>query len=326
MPSHKLHKRSRRKSRRKGPQRADLVLNFALTAPTNYISIPMALSMINRKLFSSNYTYAVESVTLFTTTASNPDIRIQTIPDNWPSRNSLVKAYHLWKDMRGKVLDQNPSLAGTWSDFKPAFDKDHTIAWQAGTPGLRPIDGNYVLMAPAAEWEQAQIVMPQHDVDPATGTPDPAITHYLHVLGDDDAASASLGIIKGYASTRATVHLEDPDDSEFDASNWMITLFDEGSADPELAANVTESNDRPPYDQDDYPGTGTNMANGQFQGYLSCMYDVATGAAKSSDSIGGFLAPAGLIKTVSTSTAGTEFLQIRLVPGSYKGVAAERLA
>ncbi len=321
--------RSRRSHRRrkKGPQRSELVLNFALTeSGTHYISIPYAMSIVNRQLFRGARTYAVSGVSLYTKTAgSQPNVMLSTIPDNWPTNNAIVKAYHLWKQMNDKVLDDNPSIKGTWSDFKPAFDEDHTVLWDAGAPSLRPVDASYTLATAPAEWQQAEIVFPQHHVDPGTGLPLAAVTRHLHVLGPDDAVKDTVGIVLGYQSTRSTVQAEDPADDSVDASNWMITLFDEGSSDPELIGYVAEENDEPPYDQDEYPGADTNFVGGNFQTYLACSYDPATGTSKTADHDSGFLAPLGLIKIESTSVVGTEFLQIRLAAGDYKGCLSESI-
>jgi len=324
---------SYRKRRSRGSQRSELVLNFALSETgTHYISIPYAMSIVNRKLFRSSRTYAVAGVSFYTQTAStSQSVRIATIPDNWPANNAIVKAYHLWKQMNDKVLDDNPSLKGKWSDFKPGFDEDHTVAWDAGVPSLRPIDAGSALSLVPAEWQQAEIVFPQHsvDLDPVTGisTPLPAVTRHLHVLGDDDAAKDTVGIIKGYESTRATVQAEDPADDSVDPSNWMITLFDEGSSDPELIGYVVEENDQPPYDQDDYPGATTNLAGGTFQTFMSVFFDPATGATQNSTHDSGFLAPLGLMKIEysRTGAAGVNILQVRLVPGSYNGCMSESI-
>lgn len=320
--------RSRRK--RKSPQRSELVLNFVLDASgTHYISIPYAASIQNRKLFRGARTYAVSSIALIAKTAgTNPTVlSVATIPDNWPSNNAIVKSYHLWKQMNDKILEDNPSLKGTWSDFKPAFDADHTVKWDAGVQSLRPVDADLTLGATPAEWQQAEIVFPQHQVDAATGLPLAAVTRHLHVLGADDAGKDSVGIIKGYESTRSTVQTEDPADDAFDASNWMITLFDEGSSDPELAAYVVAENDEPPYDQDDYPGATTNLDGGVFQTSLSCAFNPATGATKTRDVSEGFLAPLGLLKIVTDASveAGSNILQIRLVPGTYNGCLSESI-
>ncbi len=319
-----------RRRRKRSPQRSELVLNFALTSSgTHYISIPYAASIQNRKLFRGARTYAVSSIALIAKTAATTPtvLSVATIPDNWPANNAIVKAYHLWKEMNDKILEDNPSLKGTWSDFKPAFDADHTVLWDAGVQSLRPIDADITLSAAPAEWQQAEIVFPQHSVDAATGLPLAAVTRHLHILGDDDAAKDSVGIIKGYESTRSTVQAEDPADDAFDASNWMITLFDEGSSDPELAAYVTEENDRPPYDQDDYPGADTNLDGGVFQTSLACAFNPATGATKNKDISAGFLAPCGLIKIVTDATVevGQNILQIRLAAGDYNGCLSESI-
>lgn len=319
---------AKRKSRRRRTPAVELTLNFALTeAGTNFISIPAALSMVNRKLYRSGYMYAVASVSLHATQAGfQPDCRVLTLPNSWPVRNGLVKSYHLWRQMNDKVLDDNPSLQGKWADFKPSMDAEHTASWQADNIGtLRPVDGGNVLYLAPEEWDQAQIVFPQHYVDPATGAPLAAVNRFLHVLGPDDVGADTVGIVQGYQDTRATVHAEDPADDPVDANNWMITLFDEGSSDPELADIVIDENDQPPYDQDMYPGADTNAANPHFQGYLKCLYDPLVGAAKNVDSMPGFLAPLGLLKIITSDVGGQEYLQIKLVPGNYRGVLAERI-
>lgn len=309
-------------------QPAELTLNFALTeSGTHYISIPACLSIVNRKLYRGARDYAVSSVKLFSTTSdSTPNAKITTLPTNWPCRNAIVKAYHLWRKMNDKVLEDNPSLQGKWADFKPAFDEDHTVSWVAdGIGTMRPVDSSYALYATPAEWDQAQITFPQHHVNPTTGEPIAAVNRFLHVLGPDDDAKDTLGIIQGYQDTRATVQAEDPDDDPVDGSNWMITLFDEGSSDPELTAQVIDENDQPPYDLDNYPGADANGIGGTFQGYLACNFNVATGATKTQDVLDGFIAPLGLIKVETTAVAGNEFLQINVAPGFYKGCASESI-
>lgn len=321
-----MAKRKSSRKTRKAPQRSELVLNFALVDGTNYISIPFAMSIINRKLFRSARTYAVSGVSLYTKTdGSTPNVQISTLPDNWAVRNATKKGFYLWKQMNDKILEDNPSLKGTWSDFKPSFDADHTVLWDAGSPSLRPMDASFALALSPAEWQQAEIVFPQHSVDPGTGEPLAAVTRHLHVLGADDAAKDSVGIVHGYQSTRTTVQAEDPADDAVDPSNWMVTLFDEGSSDPELFSYVVDENDRPPYDQDEYPGADANYDGGQLQCYLACSFNTTTGATKTADHAGGFLAPLGLMKIESTSVSGTNWLQIRLAPGMYHGCAAESM-
>ena len=319
------------RNKRRRIQPAELTMNFALTeAGTHYISIPAVMSILNRKLYRSCRDYMVADVRLYSqTSGSVPNCKITILPSNWPTRNGLVKAYHLWRNMNKKVLDDNPSLQGTWADFKPAFDADHTTYWDPAQGGngigtLRPIDSGGIAYQPG-EWDQAEITYPQHHVDIATGAPLPAVNNFLHILGPDVGGQDSVGIVQGYQDTRATVQAEDPADDPVDANNWMITLFDEGSSDPELAAQVIEENDRPPYDQDMYPGADTNGIAGVFKGYLACNFDVATGATKTQDAISGFIAPLGLIKIETTAVSGTEFLQINLVPGPYNGCMSESI-
>lgn len=315
----------RKMSRVPRVEEAELILNFALTETgTHYISIPAVLSILNRKLFRAARDYAVSGISLYSlTSGSKPNAKITTLSNNWPTKNAIVKAYHLWTEMNQKVLDDNPSLQGRWADFKPGFDSEHTVQWVANGIGtMKPVDSAGNLYATPNEWDQAQITLPQHEVNPGTGVPIAAVNRFLHVLGADDLGSDSLGIIQGYQETRATVQLSDPADDLLNPSNWMITLFDEGSSDPELAGQIADENDQPPYDRVQYPGAVTNGIGGQVQGYLACNFDVATGATKTQDVLPGFICPLGLIKLETTDITGTEFLQIRVAPGMYKGCAS----
>ncbi len=315
-----------KRRQKRGPtiEDAELTLNFALTSTgTHYISIPCVLSILNRKLFRAARDYGVSSVSLYSlTSGGSPNCKVSVLPNTWPMKNAVVKSYHLWKQMNDKVLEDNPSLQGRWADFKPSFDSVHTQQWVANGIGtLKPVDAAVNFYAAPDEWDQAQITLPQHSVD-AAGDPLAAVNRFLHILGPDDDPNDTLGIIQGYQETRATIQPTDPADDLVNPSNWMIKLFDEGSSDPELATVVQEENDQPPYDRTQYPGAAGNGIGGQVQGYLACNFDVITGATKTQDMIGGFIAPLGLLKIETTDITGTEFLQIKIAPGLYKGCAS----
>jgi hypothetical protein len=169
-------------------------------------------------------------------------------------------------------------------------------------------------------------VLPQHDVNTGTGVVLPADEFQGHMLGANlgsAGAWTSVRLIQGYSDTRAQVQAEPlvPGDM---SESWMTQLTDDGSQEPELAQNIEDANDLPPYDLDDYPGGDGTFNNGVLQS--ACI----TSAAILSDKDLGFKAPLGLIKVISSTTgdgSGVGFmLKITLVPGKYRGLMATEVS
>jgi hypothetical protein len=97
---------------------------------------------------------------------------------------------------------------------------------------------------------------------------------------------------------------------------------DEMSAD--IIQNVTNFNDMPPYDLDNYPGGDTQAPTAEYvdTGIVS-NYGDATVFSKAV--IPGFISPLGLLKFTTYDFAEEEDISmiINLVPGNYKGILAE---
>jgi len=104
-------------------------------------------------------------------------------------------------------------------------------------------------------------------------------------------------------------------------------LTDSGSQEPELADVIEDSNDQPPYDTDEYPGSSTNADVAVICGYGAISPQEVDGR------IGGFVAPCGLVEIQITGfdAAGTKIadaqmpeieLLLHVAPGMYKGVAS----
>ena len=150
----------------------------------SYIDSAQSLSMVNRKLFSQQKCYAVADVQFYFQPSivvegviTNYDtlfVELSTMGDTWSVHNSWTKAKALHTEMQALVLDDNPSVAGTWADFKIFLDAAHrTNTIPVGSPG-NLLPHTSVAAYTEGEWEYTQFVLPQHEVDPATSEPLPA--------------------------------------------------------------------------------------------------------------------------------------------------------
>ena len=240
-------------------QPAELAYTFTIPAnsgapATKYIDIAQVASAVNRRLYEQGKCYYVSRVTLVSGGATT--VALATLPDNWVTANAWVKAKALFDQMNKGVLHDNPSVKGKWADFKVFMDKDHYDggATSAGpTLNLLPVSGSTEVKP--GEWYMGRYVSPQHDVNAGTGVELPADEFYCHMMGDDSGSSGSygsVGIIKGYETTRARVQIA-PDVPSGMQSNWMTELSDLGGQDPELANVIEDANYNPPYDLDEYP-------------------------------------------------------------------------
>jgi len=148
---------------------------------------------------------------------------------------------------------------------------------------------------------------------------------YLHLIGGD-VSTTDWGLILGYQESRATVQAEDPDlPAEYSSNMYALMGQDVDAVADEVAQNMEDTNDEPPYDQDDYPGSDTNSDSPWMQDFAIASTSVPLGV------VPGFVAQCGLLKLYlgahlvadgSADTAPPTLIQVHLVPGSYKGVAA----
>lgn len=328
---------ARRKSTKsKALTKAQRDLYFATTGATSpsngiyYVDIARELSKVNRKLFRQSHCYGIENIEVTwqnrETTAETIIIEAQVAPDTWVVNNAHVKGQALHREMNALVLDDNPSIEGKWADFKVYLEQGHLEALNAvPSRQLAVLDGGPAAYANGT-WFYSRYVMPQHDVNPATGEPLPAEVKQPFLLGDDATVGAVEGIslVKAYSLSRATVQDNDPNVPAGMSTSFFNLLTDSGSQEPELADLIEILNDDPPYDLDDYPG-------GPVNGSLPA---VATSTAINQYSpvgyMNSFVAPCGLIRFRATAFDVTGIpvpapeisIRIRMMAGNYKGIAA----
>jgi hypothetical protein len=314
------------------PQIAERKLIYFLPSGNSYCDVFRDLSAINRKLFRQGHSLVIERAEFI----SNYDpalvdsvvVRAFTAGETWPVHNAHVKAKAMWDEMNELVLEDNPSVKGKWHDFKVYLD-DHMHAGVINAP--YSASGAVGL----GEWDYLKFVMPEHDVNPGTGEPVPADETFAHLVGPDVGvigAYDSVGLVKAYGLSRATVQDVDPNVPAAFGTSFFNLLTDSGSQEPELANVIEDANDQPPYDVDAYPGGATNCP-----GVISYAEIGASTIGSPLGMLSPFVAQCGLIKfDVSAykngleipfpeSTPGTPGLLgivLTVAAGKYKGVAA----
>jgi len=300
--------------------------NLAGNTAVSYVDVAECLSQINRKLFSQQHCFMIKSITavipsISLSNADSFEVQISTASDTWSVHNAWTKSKALHNEMQDLVLLDNPSIAGKWSDFKVYLDDAHL-----STGNLEPRDSNLVPVQPG-EWNYSQFVLPQHDVDPITGEPMVADQTFGHLLGDDIGAPGSytsVGLIKAYAQSRATVQPTAPNVPAGFVDSFFNLLTDSGSQEPELATVIEAENDEPPYQPSNYPGGASNANDG-----FIAIRKLLTVHEPNLDT-GAFHAQCGLIRIdVDSFLAGAAAtvcpsigLLIELETGSYKGINA----
>ena len=301
-----------------------------------YVDTAKQLSKINRRLYSQSRMYGLQGLTFIwkqkaSSNVATIEVKVATAGNTWIVQNAHVKGHALWNQMQQLVLEDNPSIAGTWHDFKIQLSDSVSVART-----LEALAGDGAPYEDG-EWNLSSYVMPQHQVsdgtqiDPVTGLPIPmgeplpALEFTATLIGGETATKRSL--VKAYQESRATVQPFDPAVPAAMSTSFFNLLTDSGSQEPELADVIEGENDQPPYSQANYPGGEVNADAAAIVGYG------AISATEVDGRIGGFVAPCGLVEiqingyeadgsAVDDSDMPAIELLLHVAPGSYKGVAA----
>ena len=297
-------------------QPAQTVLSYEVTNGTSYIDIAEGLSQVNRRAYRQGMEYAVGKVSFgyaaSPQTILNVGLSCFTAGNTWVVHNAWKKAYAHWiaQQRRARRLI-GQSAKPTWEDFKVYLDDAH----RAGT-SLGVLAGDSGAVG-TGEWDYSRLIWEADDasIDEV----------YLHLIGGN-VSTTDWGLILGYQESRATVQPEDPDlPADYSNNMYAFLAQDENAVADEVAQNMEDENDEPPYDQDDYPGSDTNSDAPWLQDFAFASTSVPVAV------VPGFVAQCGLIKFTleahnttngGLETAPTTLVQVHLVPGNYKGVAA----
>lgn len=303
-----------------------------------FIDSGQSLSLLNRRLMKQGRAYYISSIEIaadgITPEQADDQIRVtvSTVQNNWISKNAWVKSKALFDEMNDKVLQDNPSLKAKWHDFKVHFDTDNFTGLS-----IRPVGGggatlNYTTAGQPAdgEWEISKFVMPQHEIDPATGFPLPAREFEMTLNGAGNAAIAGgatgvQNMITAYQLSRARQHEPAPDVDPLASSSFFNILTDDGGQEPELADVLEDANDMPPYSNSLMFGGTTGLGQGgafpenhrQHQGKY--VLNMAENNVRTSSMI----APCGYVGfEVYNPTSAVLWVKINYKLGSYRGVHA----
>jgi hypothetical protein len=241
-----------------------------------------------------------------TTNYPNFTLRAHTAGNSWVVQNAHVKGEALFHEMNDLVLKDNPSIRGTWAGSKVRLD-DHHVA--ANT--LDPLDGDEADYL-QGQWEYSTYVLPQHDVDLVSGQPLPAEVRTAHLVGAN--FSTRIGLVQAYSESRATVQPIDPSVPAGMSTSFFNLLTDSGSQEPELADVIEDDGDRPPYDQDQYPGGSTNAD-------CTVLHSIASVSSQTPTTrLGPMSVPCGLLHINGTIIDAPVTIIVHVATGGYKGV------
>ena len=283
------------------------------TETSHFIDLARDISAINRRLYRQGRTYHVKRVTVISANTPNSApgaenrISFGTIPESWVAQQAWHRGFKTWTKMQKEAQAQAAGdVRATWNDFKVSLSTDFASATK-----LVPLDngGNAV---DYGEWIYSRLVSP----DGTTGDD----IFNLHMLGDhvgSVGAWGSVGLIKSYGESRATVNAGDPNVPGNVSDDPLVNVFDYGTTIDEVLDDMEAHNDLPPYEISNYPGDDANMPK-PLVVQDTCIVD---GKA----TVGGFKAMCGLVEIETKSSVASDVFSVlvELAPGNYRGIAAE---
>lgn len=286
------------------------------TETSHYIDLARDLSRVNRRLYRQGRDYHVKRISIVSSNtiaqgqpAQNAGrVTFGTVPDGWVARQAWKRGFKTWNTMNDKAtMAIGNSVKGTWLDFKVHLSLD----MRSATP-LNPLDngGNAYN---SGEWAYSELVSPD-----GTTSADP---FELHMLGDHSGSAGSwnsVGLIKSYGESRATVVAGQPRVPGEASDDPLVNVFDDGTVTDEVIQDLEDKGDEAPYNLGNYPGDDGN-------GPKPMVVQQTTLGADGRASVGGFNALCGLIEIEATSPIANDVYSVlvELAPGKYRGIAAD---
>ena len=301
----------------------NVTLDFVIPdeAATQYVSIPQALSLINRKSFRDGYVYSVDYLEFIG--RAGDVISVGKIPEGYTTMSAWKMGFEAWKHQRHNAMEDVPGAApGKWSDFKVLMDINDNAANRLKPSGLSSGGTSYaVLTSVGSEWNLAKMIV--NDAAAATTT-----EYDVGMLGANVGTYGAL--IQTWGDTRAGTISPDPNLPGGASVSWIVRTGEESS---EMATDVMNEietdGDRPPYANVVEDGTGLTpiYVGGELSAPGGVLVDITTlGTTGRPNTMSGGLIPLGLLRVNpawSDASAGQErILRVHLTRGKYKGVAA----
>ena len=286
------------------------------TETSHFVDLARDLSAVNRRLYKQGMYYSVRKITVTSRDTYGGLFTVGVAPTSWVTRNAWRKARGIWNDMNDQVENAD-SIKGKWADFKVYLSDDH----RTGTV-LDPIDnGNNAVGATNRDWEYSLYESPD-----GTAGSDSFVAHLLGADSGSAGAITSAGIVDGYENSRVTVQ-ESPDSTPINSDSWMMNVLDDGTTFDEIVVDLTNQNDNPPYDRDDYCGGQGNMPKPIVVQMGALGLDQVPTDTSLSLTLGGFTAMCGLLEFETQSSVDNDVFDvlIELSAGDYRGVKAEAI-
>ncbi len=295
-----------------------------------YIDLSQCASLMNRRFYRQGINWAVSSIKVLSADFEGA-ITISKLPNTWVMSNAWEKSFRAWQQMIKNATDEagSASIKGKFLDFKIFADAQHHSDGIAAN--LLPNDSAANTAEPG-QWQASDITIPTQ----GTGA---AVDYELIAVGPNDpgvspaSGKDAKSIIQGYADSRALPYEQDPNVPADANTNWMIDMFDDGTAQDSAVTNMLETTgDEAPYP---YEGDGTNNDT-MYPGGETNLPALQTHDIEfiTPTTIGGTTLfrggnfPCGLIKfdcTNSGKTTSNVLIQIDLVPGNHRGYLCESM-
>jgi len=297
---------------------------------SNFIDVAAGLSLLNRKLFEQGRMYHIKKIRVCVTlpapySGTGALVQVGTASPNWVTTQAWKKAKRLHTEMisgrGGAPGAQLPAgiTPATWADFKVYLSAEHYTA-RATFNVPQDMEGGSVSVN-NMEWVYSEFTAPDEDT---AITADQYTSHLVGNTSGSPGGFNSVGIIEGYQESRRTVEQDDTD-AAIVTTSWMVNLFDDGDTLGDIAGNLRDEGDLPPYDLDDYPGGDTNLNYPMTRG-MTTATATSTPAPRylSAATLGGFDAPCGLLELGLTADqdAVVYHVIIDVALGDYKGIKA----
>lgn len=292
-----------------------------------FVDLSQVASLVNRRFYRQGINWAVGGFKFLAGSDTRAIIQMQKLPNTWVTSNAWEKAFRAWERQQDEALEEAgaESMRARFNDFKVFADVDHVTQFVAAGSDLNATNLLPFGFSLTGEWDPSQIVIPNQTLD-ATGSRVDPKEYLLHMVGTNDNAGVSRGVLEGYADSRSFPQSPDPVGPAIDSfNNWLRDMFDVGNDNQEITENATERNNNLPYDQENYPGGETQAPILQLHDQEFITGTTIGGTTR----IKGGNFPCGLIKVSLVNMSASESvgltMQIDLIPGSHRGYLCESM-
>ena len=334
---------ARRKNTKLQPAVTRLWFHINPNNARNYVDLSLACSAANRRFYRQGLRWAVAGMTLHTGSNTTGEFDVSKVPDTWVAKNAFEKSKMLWMKSQDQVLDDQPTIAARYRDFKVFLDQEMNSAQKqpvstdpaANDTIMLPVDRNDQI-AKYSEWVYSSLQLP---TDGGASAPDSVTLHFVGADYDVGTNQISKGMIHGYGLSRSRP--QDIDPNTPGDGGWMNDVFDVADNLDEIREDVEDENNKPPYrvgtageEEEYYPGGDNNQTDAALHAVAFVSGTTVGGKTR----VDGGMFNCGLIRfdwnlnPATTPATGdpplpqpdtSMYLAIDLVPGTHKGYMAE---